>query len=109
MLLDGEGVVGAALDRGIVADDHAFPARDAADAGDDPGAVDGVVVEAVRGERGQLQEGRSEVEEAGDALAREQLAARNVPLAGAARAALSCGLTALAQFCGKFGPGCPVR
>ena len=37
VLLDGDGEVGAALHRGVVADDDAFAAGDAADAGDDAG------------------------------------------------------------------------
>ena len=40
----------------IVADDDAFAAGDAADAGDDAGAMDGVVVHAVGGERRQFEE-----------------------------------------------------
>ena len=38
VLLDGHRVIRAALDRRVVADDHAFAARNAADAGDDAGA-----------------------------------------------------------------------
>ena len=37
VLLDRERVVGAALDRGVVGDDQHLAARDAADAGDEPG------------------------------------------------------------------------
>ena len=40
MLLHRHRIIGAALDRRIVADDHAFAALDAPDAGDDAGAVD---------------------------------------------------------------------
>ena len=64
-----------------LADDHAFAALDAADAGDQPGAVDGVVVEAVGGERRQLEERRAGIDQVHHALARQQLAARHVALA----------------------------
>ena len=47
VLLDGHRVVGAALDRGVVGDDHAGGPLDATDAGDDPGARRLVVVQAV--------------------------------------------------------------
>ena len=80
VLLDGHRVVGAALDRGVVGDDHAGRALDAADAGDDAGARCVVVVQAVRGQRTQLQEGRAGVEQAVDALADGQLAAFAVAL-----------------------------
>ena len=39
VLLDGQRVVRAALHGGVVGDDHARPARDPADAGDDAGAT----------------------------------------------------------------------
>ena len=75
MLLHRHRIVGAALHGGVVADDHDEPARHAADAGDEPGAVDRVVVHAVGGERRKLQERRAEIEERGDALPRQQLSA----------------------------------
>ena len=90
VLLDGHRVVGAALDRRVVGDDDAGRALDPADAGDDPGARRLVVVQAVRGERAQLEERRARVEEAVDPLADRQLAAlavagdRAVVAAGAA-------------------------
>ena len=56
VLLHGHRVVGAALDRGVVGDDHTGRALDPADAGDDPGARRVVVVEAGRGERAELEE-----------------------------------------------------
>ncbi len=64
MLLHRHRIIGAALDGGIVADDHAFAAGDAADAGDDAGAVDGVVVHAVGGERRQFEERRARIDAA---------------------------------------------
>ena len=80
VLLDRHRVVGAALDRRVVGDDHAGRALDAADAGDDAGAGRLVVVEAVRGERAQLEEGRTGVEQAVDPLADGELAAFAVAL-----------------------------
>ena len=59
VLLDRHRVVGAALDRRVVGDDDAGRALDPADAGDDPGARRVVAVQAGRGERTQLQEGRA--------------------------------------------------
>ena len=88
VLLHRDRVVGAALDRGVVGDDHALAAHDPADAGDDAGARHLVVVHAVRGELRQLQERRAGVEQPAHALARQQLAARQVALARPLVAAL---------------------
>ena len=76
VLLHRHRVVGAALDRRVVADDHAFAAGHAADAGDDAGRRDVVVVHAERGELRELEERAARVEQRADALARQQLAAR---------------------------------
>ena len=51
MFLDRHRIVGAALDRGIVGDDHDFPAVDKADPGDEPGAMNVAFVHAEGGER----------------------------------------------------------
>ena len=80
VLLDRHRVVGAALDRRVVGDDHAGRALDAADAGDDPGARRIVVVQAGRGERAQLEEGGARVDEPVDPLADGELAALAVAL-----------------------------
>ena len=88
MLLHRHRIIGAALDGGIVADDHAFAAGNAADAGDDAGAVDGVVIHAVGGERRQFEKRRAGIDQRHHALARQKLAARQMALAGARRAAL---------------------
>ncbi|MNS72636.1 hypothetical protein D3C72_1060550 [compost metagenome] len=82
VLLDRDRVVGAALDRGVVADDHAFLAGHPADAGDDAGARRGVVVHLVRGQLRQLQERRARIEQLLHAVARQQLAAPQVLGAG---------------------------
>ena len=78
MLLDGQRVVGAALDGRVVADNHAFAAGNAADAGDDPCSSDRAVVHPVGGELRELEERRTGVDQGADALARQQLAARDV-------------------------------
>ena len=90
VLLDRDRVVRAALDRGVVGDDHAGRPLDPADPGDDPGARRLVVVHAPGGERAQLEEGRPRVEEPVDPLADRELAAlavtgdRRLVAAGAA-------------------------
>ena len=83
VLLDGQRVVRAALDGGVVGHDDAGHALDLADAGHDPGArrVPAVVaVDAVGGQRAQLEEGRARVDQPVDPLANRQLAARPVLL-----------------------------
>ena len=76
VLLDRHGVVGAALDRGVVGDDHAAAAVHRPDAGDDAGRRRVAVVELLGGERRELEERRAGIAEQLDALAHEQLAAR---------------------------------
>ena len=75
VLLHRHRVVGAALDRRVVADDHALAPRHAADAGDDARRGDRVVVHPVRGELRQLEERRAGIEQRAHPLARQQLAA----------------------------------
>ena len=82
VLLDRHGVVGAALDGRVVRHDHALPAPDPADPGDDAGAGYRAVVHAVRGQRAQLQERRARVQQPVDPVAHEQLAPAQVPAAG---------------------------
>ena len=88
VLLHRHRIIGAALDRGIVADDHAFAPGDAADAGDDAGGVNGIVVHAVGGERRQFEKRRARIDERHHAFARQEFAARQVTLAGPRRPAL---------------------
>ena len=87
VLLHGQRIVGAALHRGIVADDHAFHPFDPADPGDDAGGGDLFAVDFVGGKGGKLEERRAGVEQAVDAFAHQQLAARAVPGLGGATAA----------------------
>ena len=51
MLLHRHRIIGAALDGGVVGDDHAFAARDPADPGDDAGGMHVAAIEAIGGER----------------------------------------------------------
>ncbi len=95
MLLHRHRIIGAAFDRRIVADDDAFAPADAADAGDDPGGVNGVVIHAVGGERRQFEKRRAGIDQRHDALARQKLAARKVTLPRPRRPAGS-GLGAMA-------------
>ncbi len=80
MLLDRHREVGAALDRGVVGDDHAGRALDPADAGDDPSARRLVLVHPAGRERAELQERGPGVEQPVDSLADGQLPA--LPVTG---------------------------
>ena len=81
MLLHGHRIIGAALDGGIVGDDHAFAARDAPDAGDDARRMHVAAIEAVGRQRRQLQERGPGIDQQIDALPRQHLAARCVAVA----------------------------
>ena len=80
MLLHGERVVRAAFHRRVVGDDHALPALDDADPGDDPGRRCVAVVQVPRGERVQLEERGTRVDEAVDPFTCGELSARSMPL-----------------------------
>jgi len=88
VLLDGHGVVGAALHRGVVADDHAVHAVDAADARDHARTGCIVVVHVEGRQRRHFEEGRAGVEQVHHAIARQELAAGGVLGAGGFAAAL---------------------
>ena len=98
VFLHGDRVVGAALDRGVVGHDHAFPARHPPDTGDQAGAGAFVVVHAVGGQRGEFQEGTTGIEQAVDPVARQQLAPADVALPGALRPAERRGRQLVAQL-----------
>jgi hypothetical protein len=92
VLLDGDRVVGAALDRRVVGDHDAGAAADLAEAGDDPGAGHGVgvaggAVHPGGGQRTELQERAARVEQPVDPLTDQQLAAVGVLAAGRLAAA----------------------
>ena len=105
VLLDGDRVVGAALDGGVVGDHHAGAAVDLAEAGDDPGArhhvgAAGLAVHPGRGQRAELEERAARVEQPVHPLADQQLAAVGVLAAGglaAAGAVVAYGGQPLAQ------------
>ncbi len=69
------GEEGAALHRRIVGDDHAGRVVDHADAGDDAGGRHLAAVEAMGGERRELEEGAAGIEQQVDAVAHQDLAA----------------------------------
>ncbi len=80
VLLHRDRVVGAALDRRVVGDDHDLAPLHAADAGDDARRRGLVAVEPVGGELREFEEGRAGIEERAHPLARQELAARLVLL-----------------------------
>ncbi|MCY1371943.1 hypothetical protein D9M69_591130 [compost metagenome] len=88
MLLHGQRVVAAAFHRGIVGEDHALDAFDAADPGDHAGGRHVFAVHLVGGELADFEERRAGVEQTVDAFARQQLAARGMALLGLGAAAL---------------------
>jgi hypothetical protein len=102
VLLDRHGVVGAALDGGVVRHDDALATVDATDASDDPGAghrrLPRRAVHPVRRQRAQLQERAARVEQPVDPVAREQLPAVGVLLPRGLAAALPHRREALAQL-----------
>ncbi len=88
VLLHGQRIVGPALHRRVVADDHHLPARHAADAGDHARAGHFVMVQIESGELADLEERRARIEQALDAVARKQFAALDMALAVLFRPAL---------------------
>ena len=85
MLLDRHRIIGAALHRGVVADDHHLPPRHAADARDHPRAGHFAVVQVARRELADLEEWRARIEQPFDAVAGQQLAARHMAFARSSR------------------------
>ena len=63
VLLHGDGEVGAALDRGVVGDDHHLAAGHAADAGNQAGAGRVAVVHLPRGQGRELEKRRRRIEQ----------------------------------------------
>ena len=78
MLLHRHRIIGAAFDGGVIGDDHAVAAADAADAGDQARRRHVATIHFVSGKRRQLQERRLRIDQQRDPLARRQLAARHV-------------------------------
>ena len=74
MLLHRDRIIGAALDRRVIGDDHAFRARNRADAGDDSRRGDIVVIHAKGGERREFEKRRAGVEQSAHPFMHRQLA-----------------------------------
>ena len=105
MLLDRHRIIGAALDGRIVGDDHRLAPFDAADPRHHAGAVHVAFVHAEGGERADLEERRAGIEQPRHALARGELAARDMALARLGRAALGGGGAAVGEFVEQRAPG----
>ena len=88
MLLDGDRKVGAALDGGVVGDDHRLMTLNHSDAGDESGAGRLIVVHAVGGEGAEFEEWRVGIDDRVDALADKHLAAFFMAFDGSFAAAL---------------------
>ena len=71
MLLHRHRIIGAALHRGVVDDDHHLAALDAPDAGDQPGAGNRLVIEPMRRELADLEKRRAGVEQRRQPLPRQ--------------------------------------
>ena len=80
MLLHRQGVVGAALDRRVVGDDHAQSIADTTEAGNHTRSWRFIAVKAIGSHGGDLQEGRTIVEQRVDPITREQLPSLDVAL-----------------------------
>ena len=87
VLLHRHREIGAALDGGIIGDDHAGPPRDAADAGDKPGARHRIVIKPIGRQRRQFEKGRAGIEQQRHPVPRQKLAAPGMPLPRALAAA----------------------
>jgi len=98
VLLDGDRVIGTALDRRVVGDDDALDAFDATDTCDDPGRVEIAGVHFPRRELADLEERRAFVEQTVHALTGQQLAARLVTFGVAGAAVLPDGSDARVEF-----------
>jgi len=109
VLLDRDGVVGSALDGGVVGDDQALAARDRADARHDACRRGLVEIHLPGGQGGEFQEGRARVEQAADALAHVELALLGVASLGALTTAASHLGQAVAQFLGQRRVVLPIR
>ena len=105
VLLDRHRVVGAALDGRVVGDDDALAAFDAADPGDDARRRRVAVVHAVGGQRAEFEERRAGVGQGVHPVARQQLAAADVAVAGTVRAAARRRFELVSEFRRERGVG----
>ncbi|MNT36968.1 hypothetical protein D3C72_1730830 [compost metagenome] len=74
----GQRVIRAAFYRGVVGDDHALDAFHATDPGDHARSGDVFAIHLIRRQLADLQKRRTRIEQAVDALARQQFAPRGV-------------------------------
>ncbi len=88
VLLDGHREVGATFDRGIVGQYQNLTTIDPADTGDQPGCRCRAVVHAFGRQRAQFEKRRAGIEQGGDPITGQQLAACRVFLPGLLTATL---------------------
>src|SRR5215471_4797065 len=81
VLFNRKRKISAALDGGIIGNDDAFPPLDSTYTANQSGAVDCVLIHAVRRQRRQLKKRRAGIDEPQHPLAGQQLAPRGVALA----------------------------
>ena len=81
VLLHRQRIISPALHRRIVAHDHAFAARDAADAGDQARAMNIAFIHTIGNQLADLKERRAGIEQPFDTVTRQQLSARHMALA----------------------------
>jgi len=103
VLFDGNRVVRAAFDRRIVGHDHAFAARDPADASDDAGPGAFVVVHPVGRERRDFEQRATGVKQSVDAIPGQQLAPVDMASPGAFRTTQGGRGQLVAQLCDERG------
>ena len=99
MLLHRHRIIGAALDGGVVGDDHAFAPRDPPDPSDDARRMHVAAIEIIGRQRRQFEKGRAGIDQEIDALARQHLAPRRVPGARGFAAAAGHLIELVAEFC----------
>ena len=97
MFLHRQRIIGAALYRRIIGDDHTFAARNPADAGDDAGGGNRFVIDLVSCELREFEEWTAGVEKCFDPVARQQFAAGKMPFTGLVAAASGDFFDVLAQ------------
>ena len=102
VLLDRHWVVRSALDGGIVGYHHAFAAGHPTDAGDDPGCRTVIVVHTVGRQWGDLQQRTAGIQQSVDAVPRQELAPRGVPIPSSLRATEGSDSQLVAQLRNKL-------
>lgn len=80
MLLHGHRIIGSALYRGIVAQDHGAAPGDIADPADDARAGNVAFIQAISGKLADFEEGRAGIEQPLDPFPGQQLAPCGMPI-----------------------------